>query len=83
MENKFSANILLCQEITEDNEFKGVFNQLVLEDGRITFDVAIFLTEEINEPKQELFLLDIVYQDGNKYHPLGTTNTKFEKMEWI
>lgn len=76
MENRFSANILLCQEIIEDRNFEGIFNNIILEDDEtIEFDIAIFLTKNIEEIKDEMFLLDLAFDEesGTHYHPIGTT----------
>ena len=76
MGNKFSANILLCEEITDDKRFEGIFNNLILEEDEIViFNIAIFLTKNIVEVKDEMFLLDLAYEreNGTNYHPIGTT----------
>lgn len=75
MANRFSANILLCREITEERNFEGVFNNLILEDEVVVnFDIAIFLTNEIDEIKDEVFLLNVAFDDenGTNYHVIGT-----------
>lgn len=82
MENRFTANILLCKKMGEDHQFEDVFNNLELEEDNITFDIGVFLTREIVESKEEMFLLSIVFEKDNErhYHPIGTMTKKFNKI---
>ena len=62
---------------------EGVFNNLVLEDDeRTSFDIAVFLTKNIVELKDEMFLLDLAYEheEGTSYHPIGTMKKNFNKL---
>lgn len=82
MGNKFTANILMCKEITEEREFKDIFNDLTLVDERtIKFDMSIFFTSDIQEVKDEIFLVNISHEtdDAMNYHFVGTITKKFDK----
>lgn len=85
MANKFVANIILCKKITEENEIESLFNNLEVHDeNSVKFDVAIFLTADIKEPKEEMFLLNLIFKDKNgnvKYNPLGTFVRNYDLVE--
>ena len=80
MANNFSANIMLCKEITDGNKFEDVFNDLTVEnDEVINFDIAIFFSNDIEETCEEMFLLDMVFENDEeiKYRPIGTFKKQF------
>lgn len=83
MGNKFAANILMCKNITEEKEFKDVFNNITLTDEHaIEFDMGIFFTSDVQEVKEELFLVNISHEteEAINYHLIGTIIKKFDKI---
>ena len=75
MENRFEANILLCEKIVGDNSFEGLFNNIDIEgkkNNKPPFDIGIFLTADIVECKKETFLLDIIYKDCEDENTIPT-----------
>lgn len=76
MENKYIANIVLCQKIDDMGRMVNTFNNIEVENEEaITFDMGVYVSCDIKETREELFMFTLVYEeeDGNcKYHPLGT-----------
>lgn len=79
MKNKFVANIVMSEKFGSDAECDSFFNVIVLDESRLAkFDLGIFLTSDIKNVKNEMFLLNLVYENSEKelFHPLGT-NVRF------
>lgn len=67
VENRFEANIILCEKIEEENSLKGIFNNIEIDQGdTTTFGMWIFLVADIKECKKETFLLDVIYKSNKE-----------------
>ena len=65
VENRFEANIILCEKIEGENSLKGIFNNIEIDQGdTTTFGMWIFLVADIKECKKETFLLDVIYKSN-------------------
>ena len=74
----------MSEKVSANAECDNLFNVIVLDENRwAKFDLGIFLTSNITSAKDEMFLLNLIYEDGENemFHPLGTNIRNFSEAK--
>lgn len=80
MKNKFYANIMLCDEFSENKGISRIehpFNQLTIKEGdNVKFTAVIAWNREIVEQVKATLVLGVHHKDG--YFPVATNDREYK-----